>query len=765
MEEVANNVLEVEAKAFVRTFLYPSSRLGEQEHLKERDLELATACHDMLKQKVSKNDALAAILSSPSCPQYSNAGFTLLDPDVKSEEDLYTPFRTLFTFINAFYRISLANRPLPHDIDAAWPAAIDPKPGDLRDARKSTKPVRRDFFDTRKSKLKFSSRLGGDSAHLIPDLALMVHHDKDPNMNQASVHWKDVRVPFEIKRTFKSERKILPQLARYAHAMLMEQFDRKFVLTVSLSATQCRLFHWDSVGCHVTEPINIHADPILFIRCIARLAMMTPAELGYDEHFSNAGRVLSDERLTTTLIVRESPIHQYLDTEPSSGERPSFLSESREMHRYTRVWRGKEVSEVNIWKAGPTRVVKQSWTEDTRPCEGYFYKLTKGVSAISSLALMEECDHTWAYHNRVSEQDVIGYLKATEKKPDQQPRRGPVAVEADDVSVFGPNPRRRAKNQQRKSSTLLEAGSKRVDLLERVLLRFVFEEEHRPLIEAKGSVEVLEATAQWIEGLIALDWLGIVHRDISYNNLMLPAKRQDSVTANSQTAKIIDFGLARLKEVQKGDEPSSLSLFLTSIPGTSTDRQEPSLEGGVPASRGDPFTANARVPRARRHITGTPPFIALELIQQLERPPDTTPIEHTLQHDPMDLMAARLRGLTSSDIGFVATTRSDILGNRRETLVEMDGPFWALGDFVLDFANYHHGCSRIKESIDAVRVRDMAIKHRNILIRRMEEHSASRMVEVPPPKIPQKPLATVDSPKHKFAALGYSLETGEGEML
>ncbi|KIO32730.1 hypothetical protein M407DRAFT_18195, partial [Tulasnella calospora MUT 4182] len=222
-------------------------------------------------------------------------------------------------------------------------------------------------------------------------------------------------------------------MACYSRAMLMKQFDRKFAKAVSLSATQCRLFRWDASGCHTTEIIDIHGDPILFIRCIARLAMMTPAELGYDEHFSNAGRVLSDQKITTTLTIRASPIREYLDREPSPEEIPpetsasmlleldteNVLSESRGVRLYqdTRVWRGKEILDMNTWKTGPTRVVKQTWAEDTRPSEAYFYKLTNDIPTICSLVLMEECDGTRACHNCVAEHDEIGDLKATEKKP------------------------------------------------------------------------------------------------------------------------------------------------------------------------------------------------------------------------------------------------------------------------------------------------------------------------------------------------------------
>ncbi|KAG8913540.1 hypothetical protein FRC00_002184 [Tulasnella sp. 408] len=768
IEEVANNVVEVKAEAFVRAFLYPSSRLGEEEPLMQRDLELAAACHDMLKQKVSKDDALTAILTSPSCPQYSKAVFTLLDPNVMDEEDLYTPFRTLFTFINAFYRISFANRSLPHDIDAAWPAAFDPKAGDLEDTRTLTEPVLRNFFDTRKSTLKFSPRLKGEPAHLKPDLVLMAHRDKDPNTKQPSVHWKDVRVPIEIKRNFKREGKIVSQLALYVHAMLMEQFDRNFALTVSLSATQCRLFHWDSVGCHATEPINIHDDPILFIRCIARLAMMTPAELGYDERFSNAGRILSDEKLTTTLTVHESPVRQYLDREPSPDERPletatsmlleldteNFLFESRGgiFHQYTRVWRGKEISDVKIWETGPTRVVKQSWAEDFRPSEGYLYKLTNNIPTVCSLVLMEECDHTWEYHNRVAEQDVIGYLKAAEPKPDLQPA---VRQLEGDLLTLGPNPRQFANIANRGSPTPLNTSSGQVESPERVLLRFVLEEEYRPLHKANNSSEVLKATVQWIEGLIALDAVG------PETNAPTPAK-------------IIDLGFAHLKEVQSGDEP------LSRTPETPSVCQEAfSSKGRTLTSGGD---STPPILRDDHSLTGTPPFVALDLMEQHQYSPTSSFVEHGLHHDvesvfwvliylchvkadpePADPMGSILRGLTSPDIDFVISTMSSIVGRGRKFLTEIVGPFYGLRDFLKDFADYHHACSEREEPIDVFKVLAMAIEHRDKLAKREKEYASSATVQQLPPMTTLGSTATFDSPKRKLFTLKDSSRPSERE--
>ncbi|KAG8940069.1 hypothetical protein FRC00_013268, partial [Tulasnella sp. 408] len=119
-------------------------------------------------------------------------------------------------------------------------------------------------------------------------------------------------------------------------------------------------------------------------------------------------------------------------------------------------------------------------------------------------------------------------------------------------------------------------------------------------------------------------------------------------------------------------------------------------------------------------LQGTLPFIAIELIRQLSRPSNTTPIEHTLQHDiesvfwvlfylchvtadlkPTDPMTTRLRGLTSPDIGFVASMKSDILGMDRDAITDIAGPFYMLRDFLKAFADHWFACYFDKKTIDA----------------------------------------------------------------
>ncbi|KIO32811.1 hypothetical protein M407DRAFT_18276 [Tulasnella calospora MUT 4182] len=799
--EIEGNVVEVKPDAFVHAFLYPSSPLAERDIVRERDLRLATACFDALKEGKSTDKELMSMLEDPDCPQYWEDAFTLLDFNVEKEENLYTPFQKLFTFINAFYRVSLAEEQEPFDVDAAWRAPVDPNPRKAGNTRSSSKLLRRDFFNTHNARLKFSPRFVGETADLGPDLVLLLHHNKDSSTKPASFHWKDVKVSMEVKIDFSSEGAKITQMARYARAMLMEQFDRKFVLTVSLSATQCRLFHWDSVGCHATEIINIHETPILFIQCIARLAIMTPAELGYDEHFSNAGRVLSHHQLTTTLTVHQSKIRKYTERTPSPEETESlpsdtpapmlleldtkrFLFESRGMlfHRHTRVWKGKVVLDAKEWKTGQTHVVKQNWAEDTRPCEGYFYQLTDGIPTIPSLVRMEECDRTWAYHTRIANEDVIGYLKATEKKSERQPGKDASVQQAADPFIE-PSLGRGANNRDRSRTPLYEGPG---ESIERVLLRFVFEEEYRPLSEALSSIEVLNATVQWIQGLIALDGLGIVHRDISYSNLMLPTTDQgyDSFRwssgelGDSKMAKIIDLGLAHLTEVQ-GDELAPSSLCAPSIvPGTSIGLQKSGLDGVAEIRQDGSSTPDAPTPRAHHHITGTLPFIALSLIRKLQGLPNTRFIEHALHHDvesvfwvlvyfchdraktvATKLMTATLRALNNPNIDQVASVKAEIISDT-DILSNISGPFEELRDFLQDYADHHQTCKRKKKTIDATKVLEMAIEHRDKLIKRWRENPASVPVYEPPCLRPTTP---VDSAKRKISAPEDSSDVGEGE--
>ncbi|KAG8948129.1 hypothetical protein FRC04_010041 [Tulasnella sp. 424] len=692
--QVENRIYEVGAQAFTRGLLYMSGNEANQD--RDYDLALAEKCFEALKTRRSDDRVIQDLLKEKDLPTYANGKFPQLRK-VSLESELYTPYLKLLNFIATFFSRNISG------VDEAWQLAVDPNPAMSRLRSQYTgKALRRDFFDTHDNPPNFS-RFHDQHAELKPDICLILNQSEGAAEPLSNFHWKDIKVPIEIKRQEDLDNDTVVQAARHAQAVLMEQFDRKFAFGVTLTQTDCRVFHWDTVGSHVTEAIDIHKDPVLFFWTMGRLATMTPIELGYDDHFSNAGRVLSYQALTTTLTIHESKVRQFFDHRPpppgvesNPSECPSdppplvleldtsdFLFESRDVlfNRATRVWQGFVVENTNPWTTGASRVVKQNWADDARPNEGYFYQLAKGIPGIVQISRMEECDYTSDYHTRVDDKDVIGLLDAIKASREETQ----------------------------------DAANTAECYLERVLLRFVFEQGGRPLNKARNGVEVLEAVVQWVEALIALDKVGIVHRDISFGNLL--PKLDGSVEGGQ--AKIIDLGLAHLKP-KSGDEQLS---------------EKPREALQCPATTGEEKTPDIfRSEQAHHHVTGTLPFIACELLEQLRANVSSEGrIPHGLHYDVESIfwvvlyLCMRFGGdtvqpwalravatLCSLDIDAVASQKDSIM-RRFPKLLHIGGDFASLGPFLEEFARYIEKRDDINQPIDALKVRDLAVKHRDIL--------------------------------------------------
>ncbi|HUK90709.1 MAG TPA: serine/threonine-protein kinase, partial [Blastocatellia bacterium] len=83
-----------------------------------------------------------------------------------------------------------------------------------------------------------------------------------------------------------------------------------------------------------------------------------------------------------------------------------------------------------------------------------------------------------------------------------------------------------------------------------VAMEYVEGKDLRQVIDERGPLplpEVIDITSQICAGLTVAHKLGIVHRDIKPDNIML-ARGEDG----KPIAKILDFGIARLSEVQAG---------------------------------------------------------------------------------------------------------------------------------------------------------------------------------------------------------------------
>ncbi|KAG8909157.1 hypothetical protein FRC01_007100 [Tulasnella sp. 417] len=708
-----NKIVQVKTGAFVLAVLYN----GAKPKMKE-DAKHAAKCLDSLKPEQRPTIPLSDV------PNYDEkTGFDGLKPKPsRAEHEMYVSYVSLLNHVGWFFRNSTK------DVDGAWLAAQPPTAGTA--SQNAGPPLQRVFRDTHNNPRSFSRYKEG-LAGLKPDLCLLIEpkesegeplesegepvesedepvepedesmesedetedESEDESMDETEdesedeyvdseseavesegepevpAHWKDVLVPFELKKRKNMDVATLAQVSQYAQSLMLEQYDRNFVFTVLISGTQCRVFHWDVAGAQVMVPFDIHKKPKLFLQVMGRLATMTPSELGYDIHFSNAGRVLSSQAdIKTHLTIHPSiprPFLNHADKSPTTecSNKKTLILELKEMQfeakgplftRATRVWRAVATNDPQA-----TYIVKQNWADDRRPNEGFFHHVARNVNEVPKLVSMEEREFTSSFRARFDSNLTLPISKA------------------DDTKGANEKP------------------------LERVLLRFVFDREGRSLSKATDSAELLQATVQWIDGLIALDNCGIIHRDISHGNLLLPFTSDGRGTGQ---ASIIDLGLSHFK-----DNAKTIKEF---APGEDYS-----------ARTFDQAVLGSFQPQPHRHLTGTLPFVAYELLKSFH---NSAQCQHGLHHDvesvfwvllyvclkgrgtKMDTkFADMLRDLTSSDVNTVKNQKLTCL-LEEDIFKGIGGTFGDLEGFLGGFAAIHLDYG--KQPVFASEVRNLAFR-------------------------------------------------------
>ncbi|KAG8917820.1 hypothetical protein FRC01_002195 [Tulasnella sp. 417] len=557
-EELVDHIVQVETDAFIRAVLYKDTETMEEDRLR-------VAEYLILSQTPLPHEGRAEGDPADSSPPHP----TIPPPTTKAAAANMLPPRGRHVRSVRHFRAKIKA------VDNAWLPAQPPQDdGAILTAGQSAgPPLDRVFRDTHKESRSFSRDSDGQ-AGLKPDLCLLIEPGDTPEESEDKPkesegkpkesggepkvvpHWKDVLVPIEVKKDQSMNMSTLVQIAQYARSVMLEQFDRNFVITVLITGTTCRVFRWDVAGAQVTKAFDTRS--MSFIQVMGRLATMTPSELGYDTHFSNAGRVRSTEieDIRKHLTIHLSKPRPFFDHNATFStrecsengpllvvdlEKIQFESKDPLFNRATRVWRAVAVNdpppeEQCLWSIGTTYIIKQDWADDRQPNEGFLHTVAQEVDVVPQLLGMEERQFTSSFRARFQKGHVLGGLSA---------------ADVGDEDVGG--------NE---------------DLADQ---------------QVASNVGV---------GLIELDKLGIIHRDISYGNLLLPLSRD-----GKGQASIIDFGLSHLKD------EDILKQHLQDI----------SPKGYILESS-----------RPHDHVTGTLPFVAHELLFTFE---EKEGCEHELHHD------------------------------------------------------------------------------------------------------------------------------------
>ncbi|KAF9561103.1 hypothetical protein CPC08DRAFT_817920 [Agrocybe pediades] len=143
---------------------------------------------------------------------------------------------------------------------------------------------------TKKSSSKASNKRKRDEECELKQEEMEIDKDTEPPLTEEDldllkVHWLRTIMPIEIKPSESVvDKEALVQLGTYLRSILREQQDRQFVMGLLLAHEELAILYCDRSGfiSTVKNPINIHKNPIGFIRIISRLALMSPSDLGWD---------------------------------------------------------------------------------------------------------------------------------------------------------------------------------------------------------------------------------------------------------------------------------------------------------------------------------------------------------------------------------------------------------------------------------------------------------------------------------------------------
>ncbi|KAG6124885.1 hypothetical protein E4U12_007815 [Claviceps purpurea] len=317
-------------------------------------------------------------------------------------------------------------------------------------------------------------------------------------------------------------------LARNAQDMLTAQGTRRFVLGFTLCGSLMRVWLFDRLGGIASEQINVNTEPLQFIKVILGFLWMSEEDLGFDS---------SIKRPDLTVEGADGK-KQYIEIEQQDGSKKCIVLDQVILRPPYIVGRATTCWKAHV-KDDPEKivVVKDSWQEVKRDEEGDMLLLAtrKGVVNVARHY------HHETVQIRGMNDDVHacvrrGLVKATasnsaqnnshsfSRPPSERPRKrgtstNPSASAEEEGS--GLHPRKKIC-----SSTPTDSATEpRIELPDesrnRVHRRVIVQDYGKAIYKASSRQTVLACLEGCIKGHQSLYEAGILHRDISINNLMI----------------------------------------------------------------------------------------------------------------------------------------------------------------------------------------------------------------------------------------------------
>ncbi|KAG6059778.1 hypothetical protein E4U32_003813 [Claviceps aff. humidiphila group G2b] len=317
-------------------------------------------------------------------------------------------------------------------------------------------------------------------------------------------------------------------LARNAQDMLTAQGTRRFAIGFTLCGSFMRVWLFDRLGCIASEQININTEPVQFIKVILGFLWMTEEDLGFDSSIKGPDLTVegADGKKRHMDIAKPDGSKECIVLDREILRSPCIVG------RATTCWKAhvKDDPETIL-------VVKDSWQEVKRDEEGdmLLFATRRGVVNVAR-----------HYHHEIVQirgmnDDVRacvrrGLVKATPSNSAQSDSESPRRAPSERLRKRGTstNPSTSGKEEdsglhpQKRicSSSPTDSARKSrpelpTELGNRVHRRVIVRDYGKAIYKASSRQALLACLEGCIKGHQSLYEAGILHRDISINNLMI----------------------------------------------------------------------------------------------------------------------------------------------------------------------------------------------------------------------------------------------------
>ncbi|KAI5928218.1 hypothetical protein F4810DRAFT_719865 [Camillea tinctor] len=377
----------------------------------------------------------------------------------------------------------------------------------------------------------------GSTAERKIDVAFV---SDDEIIQDGKCHWSQILVPGELKSNSSADiaSKARLDIGRYVREVLSAQDTRRFAIAFTLCGSFMRVWVFDRLGGVASDRFDINEDGLRFVSTILGLLWMNKEQLGFDPTIITSGskpyieidRNGIRERLVIDGVIRRAPC--------IAG-------------RATTCWKAHSENDLET-----PLVVKDSWQYIEREEEGkllqeatnknvvnvgrYYHHYTVQVGGTDDdiqSNVRGGLDITTAENYRLQRSTIPRVDTATAGS-----REGRSATPSHKRSAYQTDaPLPPSKRSCSVSPTKLDRNA----LPNRIHRRVIIRDYGKPICEASSCAALLSALDGCITGHKSLRRAGILHRDISINNLMI---NEDN---SSPSAFLIDLDLA-IREQRAG---------------------------------------------------------------------------------------------------------------------------------------------------------------------------------------------------------------------